>query len=178
MKKTTPLYALVAVLALMAGGAAAWWRTSPVPASAQAADMPPKLWDASFKDVDGKLHPLKNWQGKPLVVNFWATWCQPCKEEMPEFEASSKAAAGKANFVGIAIDDPKAVRDFVQKLGVDYPILVGEQDALDLMKAEGDRVGVLPFTIIYDKDGKKVVVQVGRLTRDKLDAYLAPLLKS
>jgi thiol-disulfide isomerase/thioredoxin len=176
MKKTTPLYALVAALALAAGSAAAWWRISPV-STAQAAEVQPKLWDASFKDLDGKPHALKTWQGKPLVVNFWATWCGPCKEEMPDFEASSKAVAGRVNFVGIAVDNPASVKEFVQKLGVDYPILVGEQDALDLMKAEGDRIGVLPFTIIFDKDGKKVVVQVGHITRDKLDAYLAPLLK-
>jgi thiol-disulfide isomerase/thioredoxin len=175
--KQSVLYISVGILALAAGASVAWWQSKAQAATTAAtASSAPALWASSFKDVDGKGHPLAAFQGKPLVVNFWATWCEPCKEEIPEFEASSKALAGRANFVGIAIDNAAAVREFTKTIGVSYPILLGEQDALDLAKSEGNRLGVLPFTVIYGKDGKKVLVHVGRLTRDKLDGYLAPLV--
>jgi thiol-disulfide isomerase/thioredoxin len=173
------LYVTVSLIALTAGAGASWWRLNhpPEPAQAKAPDSTvPGIWQSSFKDVDGKPQPLAQWYGKPLVVNYWATWCGPCREEMPDFEAASKALGDQAHIVGIAIDNAPAVKKFIAELGVDYPIVVGEEDAMNLMRAEGNSIGALPYTVVYDRHGKKVAAHAGRLRREQLDAFLKPLL--
>ncbi len=135
-----------------------------------------KIWQQKFADLAGKKQDLSQWKGKPLVLNFWATWCAPCREEMPEFMELHKQYEKRVGFVGIAIDNPAEVQKFVKELKIEYPILLGEQDALDLMRAEGNRVGGLPFTLIFDAKGNKVAVVAGRLTKAKLEAYLKPLV--
>ncbi|SFZ74226.1 TlpA family protein disulfide reductase [Chitinimonas taiwanensis] len=178
MKKPV-LYLTVAVLALAAGAGAAWWRYSqmvePLP-PVQAQAPQPALWQASFNDLQGKSQALAQWRGKPLVLNFWATWCAPCREEMPEFMATQQALGKQVRFVGLAIDNPADVQKYVQELGIAYPILVGEQSAMELMRAEGNRVGALPFTLVYDAQGNKVAAHAGRLDQARLDALLKPLL--
>ncbi|BCL76201.1 hypothetical protein JHS3_19370 [Jeongeupia sp. HS-3] len=133
------------------------------------------FFDAELKDLNGKPQKLTTLRGTPLVVNYWATWCSPCREEIPEFVALSKKYAGKVRFVGIAIDDAKAVSDFVKQYKVGYPTLVGEADAMALMKTEGNTIGALPYTVIYDSQGKRVSTTTGRLSGDKLEAMLKKL---
>ncbi|GAB3244155.1 TlpA family protein disulfide reductase [Chitinimonas naiadis] len=176
----TVIYAAAAAGALALGAGFAWWRQAQVPVMPAPASPAPAaaagLWQASFNDLQGKPQAFSQWQGKPLVVNFWATWCAPCREEIPEFVATQKTHGDKVRFVGLAIDNPKDVSKFVQELGINYPVLVGEQDALELMRTEGNRLGALPFTLIFDPQGKKVAVHAGRLDQQKLDAYLKPML--
>ncbi|QNM95955.1 TlpA family protein disulfide reductase [Chitinimonas koreensis] len=174
MKKAA-LYLSVAALALAAGGGFAWWRSQPAEPVAAAAPAV-SLWQASFNDLNGKPQPLAQWRGKPLVLNFWASWCAPCREEMPEFVATQKALGDKVRFVGLAIDNPTEVKKFAAELGVDYPLLYGEQEAMDLMRSEGNRIGALPYTVIYDASGKRVAAHAGRLDQTRLDGYLKPLL--
>ncbi|WP_374355423.1 TlpA family protein disulfide reductase [Chitinimonas sp.] len=175
----TALYIVVALLALTAGAGAGYWQYKRLPEqTASAAPAAPTFWQASFKDVAGKPQALAQWRGKPLVVNYWATWCAPCREEMPDFDATAKALGDKATVVGIAIDNPEAVKKFLGELAISYPILVGEEDALGLMRAEGNHIGGLPYTVVYDKTGRKVAAHAGRLSRDKLNAFLKPLLQA
>ncbi|AOY02258.1 hypothetical protein BJP62_07840 [Jeongeupia sp. USM3] len=133
------------------------------------------FFDAALKDVNGKPYKLAALRGKPLVVNYWATWCSPCREEIPEFVSLSKKYAGKVRFVGIAIDEAKPVTDFVRQYKVSYPNLVGEADAMDLMKAEGNTIGALPYTAIYDSQGRRVSTHTGRLSGEKLESILKTL---
>lgn len=174
---------LVGLLASGMGAGVAWWqhgRAVTALSEANAADVPkvaaPTLWQASFKDLQGKPQAFSQWRGKPLVVNFWAAWCGPCRDEIPDFVAAQKSLGSKVRFVGLAIDNPVDVQKFVKEFGIDYPILVGDQDAMELMRAEGNRLGALPFTVIYDPAGHKVAVRAGRLDKAQLDSYLQPML--
>ncbi|TJZ75517.1 TlpA family protein disulfide reductase [Chitiniphilus eburneus] len=142
---------------------------------AQAAESP--LFKTPLHTLDGKRATLAQWRGKPLVVNFWATWCSPCREEIPEFVALQKKYADRVQFVGIAIDDAAAVRAFIKQYKVNYPSLIGEGNAMKAMQVEGNTVGGLPFTALYDAQGNKVAVELGRLKGAKLESLLQPLLQ-
>ncbi|UXY14716.1 TlpA family protein disulfide reductase [Chitiniphilus purpureus] len=143
---------------------------------AQAQQAP--LYRHTLKTLDGKPAGFAQWRGKPLVVNFWATWCSPCREEIPEFVALQKRYAGKVQFVGVAIDEVAPVRTFIKQHRVNYPNLIGAADAMKLMQAEGNVVGGLPFTALYDAGGKRVAVKLGRLKGEELERMLQPLLKA
>ncbi|KAF0811769.1 Thiol:disulfide interchange protein TlpA [Andreprevotia sp. IGB-42] len=130
------------------------------------------FFDASLKGLDGKPQTLAKYRGKPLVVNYWATWCSPCREEIPEFVALSKKYAGKVQFLGIAIDDAKLVTQFAREYKIDYPLLADETGAFTLIQQEGNTAGALPFTVVYDSQGKKVLTKLGRIKGEALDAVL------
>ncbi len=153
---------------------------APAPATAEPA-AEPKAQLASvipeFKlaDQDGAMRSLRDdWKGKALIVNFWATWCAPCRREIPLLK---KLAADHAdeNFqvVGIAIDFRDKVLDYAREMKIDYPLLIGEQDALDAAAAFGvDAVG-LPFTIFTDTTGRVIALHMGELTADEAIIILA-----
>ena len=128
-------------------------------------------------DLDGREQPLAQWRGKVLVVNFWATWCAPCREEMPHFIAAQARDGPKGlQFVGIAVDHVDKVRDFVREIGVNYPTLIGGFGAIELSKALGNELQALPFTIVLDRAGSIAHTQLGPLPVTRLDALLRPLL--
>ena len=130
-------------------------------------------------DVDGRQQPLSQWRGKVLVVNFWATWCAPCREEMPHFiAAQAKDGAKGLQFVGIAVDQVDKVREFAQEIRLNYPALIGGLGAIELSKALGNELAALPFTIILDRGGSVVHTQLGPLKAAQLDALLDRLLAS
>jgi thiol-disulfide isomerase/thioredoxin len=140
---------------------------------AQAADF----MSATLPDLAGKPQAMKQWQGKPLVVNYWATWCGPCRQEMPELVELQKKYQGKIQFIGIAIDEVKPVTVFVKQYKVNFPTLIGGNSAMDMMRAQGNVQGGLPFTVIYDAKGKQVFKELGRIHKDKLDGQLKALIK-
>jgi len=128
-------------------------------------------------DAQGQPQPLAQWRGKVLVVNFWATWCAPCREEMPQFVAAQTRDGGKGvQFVGIAVDDPEKVRSFVHEIGLNYPALIGGYGAIELSKTLGNDLAALPFTIILDRQGRVAHTQLGPLKSAKLDELLGRLL--
>lgn len=97
------------------------------------------IFNVSLPDLDNKPRKLSDWRGKILVVNFWASWCGPCRDEMPEFMQLQKQYRDKGvQFVGIAADNPQAAADFARKLGINYPVLQGEETALDMMPLAGN----------------------------------------
>jgi thiol-disulfide isomerase/thioredoxin len=135
------------------------------------------LMGLALPDVDGREQRLDQWKGKVLVVNFWATWCEPCREEMPEFVKAQAASGAKGlQFVGIAIDSPDKIRQFSQELKVNYPSLVGGYGALELSKTLGNKIAALPFTLIVDREGRIAYTQMGPLKPGKLDAIVGKLL--
>ncbi len=106
-------------------------------------------------DLDGKYRNIKEWDGKVIFLNFWATWCPPCKKEIPDFiELQSAYGDQGLQFVGIAIDDEEAVREFAETLGINYPSLVVQADGVNLAKRYGNGIGALPYTVIINRDGE------------------------
>jgi thiol-disulfide isomerase/thioredoxin len=132
---------------------------------------------AKLMGVDDQVHPFEQWRGKVLIVNFWATWCAPCREEIPGF-VKFQQAYGPAGlqFVGIAIDQKPRVIPYAQEMGINYPLLVGGLETMDFARQLGNRMSVLPFTLVLDRTGKVVLSEVGILKADKLEKTVKPLL--
>ena len=134
------------------------------------------LWAAQLKDLSGRPVNLTAYKGKPLVVNFWASWCAPCIEEMPDFQRASQTSIGKGvQFVGIGIDSADKMRPFADKLGITYVLLESGAQGLDLIRASGNPSGALPFTLIVDRAGLPVVKKLGKLDYAELMSALARL---
>lgn len=133
------------------------------------------LFKASFDDMEGKPQALAQWRGKVMVVNFWATWCPPCRAEMPEFvKLQEKYKENGLIFVGIAIDQKDKVIAFADEIGVNYPVLLGELGAVELTRKFGNRLGGLPYTVVVDRSGHIAATEMGELSQAKLE----PLIKS
>jgi len=131
----------------------------------------------TLTDLEGKPQSPGQWAGKVLVFNFWATWCPPCRQEIPGFIALQHELGAKGlQFVGIAIDDPEAVRRFATETQFNYPILVGDSVALKLSQQLGNRLQGLPFSVIFDREGQVVYSTVGGLTPETLREKAGPLL--
>ena len=131
---------------------------------------------ARFVDLGGRARHLSEWTGKLLVVNFWATWCAPCLEEIPLLMAARKSHARiGVEIVGIAIDMVSKVREFAAKLSIDYTVLLAGADGLELMRSLGNRSGGLPFTVFLDRSGTPVRTKLGVLRQTELDTILSGL---
>lgn len=159
----------VAVIALAAGVYVGLSRSPPQDAAI--------LMALSLPDTHGEDQALSQWKGKVVVVNFWATWCEPCREEMPEFVQTQRELGGRGvQFVGIAIDELDKVTPFEKTLALNYPVLIGGYGAIELSKTFGNRLAALPFTVIVDRHGKIAHTQLGRLKPPQLRSILAQLL--
>ena len=135
------------------------------------------LLDARFPDLQGAPTSLGQWHGKVLVVNFWATWCAPCREEIPGFvRLQDEFGPRGVQFVGIAADQQEKVAQFVSEFKVNYPQLVANYAALDLARRAGDRIEALPYTLVLDRDGTLVHRELGVLEVAKLRAIFGKLL--
>ncbi len=132
-----------------------------------------QLPDVSFPDIDGQTQSLRQWQGKKLLVNFWATWCAPCRKEIPDVASlQTELQAQGLQVIGIAIDDAKSVRQYLQQDPVNYPILLAP-DVGTLLSAElGNRMGVLPFSVFVDKDGIVEFTHTGLITKDMVKNWM------
>ncbi len=125
--------------------------------------VPDTLPDVRLPDRDGIPHRLTEWRGHPLMVNFWATWCEPCRREIPLLMGLRKEHRTEGlEVVGIAVDFPDAVRRYALDSGIDYPILVGDDGGMAAISALGMDT-VLPFTVFADGAGRIVTVKVGEL---------------
>jgi thiol-disulfide isomerase/thioredoxin len=134
------------------------------------------LRSAKLVDLAGRSRTLNEWQGRILVCNFWATWCAPCREEIPLLMAArQKYGAKGVEIVGIAIDNATKVRDYSSSFNISYPILLAEADGLELMRRLGNGAGGLPYTVITDREGSVVHRRLGAFHQGDLDAILGPL---
>jgi len=168
------LLLLVAALAALAAGYfTALWLRAPATDTATGG----QAVEFRLPDLTGKEHRLEEWRSQVVVLNFWATWCPPCREEIPIFIDLQKRLGDKGlQFVGIAIDEPSAVADYQDVIGINYPSLLGGDDGMALMSAYGNTAGGLPFTVILDRDGRIAARKVGAFRRVELEALLSPLL--
>jgi thiol-disulfide isomerase/thioredoxin len=134
--------------------------------------IPSELPKISLADADGIKHSLSEWKGRPLLINFWATWCAPCRREIPLLKTiRHERAADGIEVVGIAVDFRDAVQHYAQEMSIDYPVLVGEQDGLDAIAAFGMDT-VFPFTVFADAQGRIVTLKIGELHADELHFIL------
>jgi len=135
------------------------------------------LFGVALPDTKGREQSIGQWKGKLLVVNFWATWCVPCREEMPEFvKAQQEFGPRGLQFVGIAVDDAAKAEAFAAELGLNYPALIGGYGAIELSRSFGNRLGALPFTIIVDRAGRINHTQLGPIKEAQLRAIIIQLL--
>lgn len=164
------LYASVAVVALAAGIAVERWMN--------ADDLPREaIVEPPLRDLDGNLHRLAEWRGQVVVLNFWATWCPPCREEMPAFVRIQKEMEHRGlRFVGVAIDDPKEVRAFLKENPVNYSILIGDEKAPDWADQLGNKLSALPFSVVLDREGHIAYVHTGLFKREQVLKAVQPLL--
>ena len=117
-------------------------------------------------DLNDQLRNISEWDGKVIVLNFWATWCPPCLKEIPDFIEIHKTYGNKDfQIIGIAIDGKDAVREYASKTGINYPILVLEADGIALANRYGNEMGALPFTAIINRNGKISNTITGELSK-------------
>lgn len=129
------------------------------------------LLAATFSDLSGRARKLEEWRGNVLACNFWATWCAPCREEMPMLDEIHRAFEAKgAQVVGIGIDQAEKISEFAKSLKISYPLLVGDGNALALMRRLGNEAGGLPFTVLLDRQGSVRERRLGIYRRDELAA--------
>ena len=135
------------------------------------------IYGVTLPDLQGKPQSVKQWRGKVLVVNFWATWCEPCRKEIPEFiKLQSKYQDKNLQFVGISIDQADKTSEFSRNFGINYPTLVGTFDTMEVSRQAGNQRRVLPHTVVLDKQGRVAFVELGGVSLETLEARLKPLL--
>lgn len=167
-------HVLVALAIIVAGLAIRHFVWGPTPVLSSAA-----LYAANFPDSDGKMQAIEQWRGKIMVINFWATWCPPCREEMPELSRLHEHYREQGVLVlGIATEDVAKIREFSKETKVSYPLLAGDLDAMNLGSALGNNKGILPYTVIVDRDGSVVKTYFGQVNHTMLEEALLPLLVS
>ena len=170
------LFAAVA-LAAAAGGATYHLWLSGDDSRAGAAAVAERLFSTRLPDMKGASQPLEQWRGRVLVVNFWATWCAPCREEIPGFvRLQERHGTRGLQFVGIAIDQPGKVADFAREFSINSPLLIGGMESLDLLRQAGNRQAVLPYTVVIDRQGRVASRQPGGLKEERLEELVKPLL--
>jgi len=132
--------------------------------------------EISLPDVSGKQRNLSEWQGKIRIINFWATWCPPCLEEIPEFIKLQNEFKNNLQFIGIAIEDKETVEKYLKDNPVNYPMLIGGDNAVTLAQQLGNIVNAVPFSLIVNQQGQIIHRQPGELSREKIIEIITPLL--
>ena len=187
MNRTTGVVG--AIVLGLAGGAGGYWLYQ-LTRSADAIPVPPAQSQAeadsmvgaerpafALQDVAGRQQDVSQWDGQVVLVNFWATWCPPCRREIPAFiDLQQRFGAQGLQIVGVAIDQPQLVEEYGDTMGINYPSLVGETDALAVARAYGNAYGQLPYSVVIGRDGKIKNVHRGELKGEDAEAMLQSLL--
>ncbi len=131
----------------------------------------------SLQDTTGKQRSINEWQGKILIINFWATWCPPCLKEIPEFiKLQDEFQTKNVQFIGVAIDDQKAVKEYLNTIKINYPMLIGGDEAIALSYQLGNIIAAVPFTVFVNPEGQIFHRQPGEIDREKVIEIITPLL--
>lgn len=156
----------IALACLAVGAMLAWHRLEP---AAPASDAVATVFSLTLPGQDGQPVDLARFRGRPLVLNFWATWCPPCIEEMPALSRlQPQLTRADIHLLGIAVDSASNVAQFARKQPVSYPLLIAGASGLELLKLLGDEAGALPFTVVIGADGKILQRIVGQADVDRL----------
>jgi thiol-disulfide isomerase/thioredoxin len=165
------LLGAAAGVGVLAGAAVGWWRFR---ASEGDTAGVQQLWQSEFETPQGAKLAMASLKGKPLLVNFWATWCGPCIEEMPLLDGFYRQhAANGLQMVGLAIDQPSSVRKFLERTPVAYPIGLAGLGGTELTRVLGNDAGGLPFSVFLGRDGRVRQRRIGRLSQADLQAWSA-----
>jgi thiol-disulfide isomerase/thioredoxin len=159
---------LASLMALIGGG---WLAVSRLRSASP--DPVKTLFGLTFNDADARPMSLAQYKGKPLVVNFWATWCPPCIEEMPELSEWQSSVGDKIAIIGIGIDSATNIAQFSTKSRLKYPLLVAGMGGTELSRLFGNTSGSLPFTIIINAEGRIIYSKEGRFSLTEMKNKLA-----
>ena len=163
------LLAGVGVASAAAGGGWAWWRGRPTAAEQDAGSA---FWDRSFETPVGETLSMQSLRGKPLLVNFWATWCPPCVEEFPLLDAFYRENSAKGwQVLGVAVDRVESVQAFLRKTSVTFPVVMAGLGGTELGRSFGNQAGGLPFTVVLGADGTVAHRKMGQLTHQNLATW-------
>ncbi len=169
----------IALLGLVAGILSGWlWRESADSTDQIRSPELTHLPAFQYPDLDGRQRLSTEWREQVLVLNFWATWCPPCRKETPMFvDLQTQYQADQVQFVGIAVDDPEQVRAFADTYSINYPVLLGDLTAMTLARELGNRFEALPYTLVAAPGGSIVFRQQGEVHRATLEPVLQQILK-
>ena len=169
--RITAVFACCALAGLYAGRWF-WSNTRPPapPLATTGAELVAQLPAFTLTDLDGQPRDIREWAGLSLLINFWATWCAPCRREMPLLQTLHEESPGGLAVIGIAVDRMPAVASFVAETGVTYPILVGQEEAMRAAESFGPEFIALPFSVLVAADGTVLGLEPGELERDELRA--------
>lgn len=187
MKKNLPVMLLA--IASLAAGFAVYHYTNEQPVKNASANIKQpvvkksisivgtKRADFSLFDLQGKKRHIREWDGRVILLNFWATWCPPCRRELPAFiELQEQYGARGFQVLGIAIDEKQAVIDYIDGLGGNYPIMIGGKEVLAISAAYGNRFGQLPYSLVIDRKGIIRFVGKHELSFKDIEKQIQPLL--
>lgn len=173
MRKSVALVLAVAIIAVAIGYAA----HKALSGKAEKSNAASRLLQLSLPDIYGNPSKLPRLPNKVLVINFWATWCEPCKEEIPALmRIHRKYADNGVQIVGIAVDSADKVRKFYFDFGMNYTVLIGGVETMDLVRELGNRAGGLPFTLVFDRTGNITIARLGSITEAELERAIKTLL--
>ncbi|MDD5411377.1 MAG: TlpA disulfide reductase family protein [Methylobacter sp.] len=169
--KQTGIIIIAAMIAL--GGGIAAQRFLPSMEKNSATSLP----DFNLPDQFGNQHNISEWRGKILIINFWATWCPPCRKEIPEFIALQKQYSDKGvQFIGVALEEQKPVAEYASSAHINYPILISENDGIVLANQLGNNVGAIPYTIVVNQQGQIIHRHPGEFSKSQILEIINPLL--
>lgn len=136
------------------------------------------LFAANYLDMQNQPQALSEWQGKVMLVNFWATWCPPCREEMPELSTIQDKFRDQGVIVlGISTDDLAKTKSYIEGSPVNYPVLAGDMDGMDLSQKLGNNQGILPYSVLISRDGSIIKVFRGRIEPEVVEQAIQAILK-